>query len=610
MAGVVLSPTSLSVVPGGEAVCVVTVRNSSSVVDSYAVSVLGDAAAWATVTPATLSLFPGADGTVQIHFRPPRQSVVRAGTVDFAVRVVSSETDDSIVEEASLTIEPFADIAARITPRNSEAKRKARHVVTVENKGNAPVTVNVSASDPDEALAFEPSPPTLTIAPGDTAASSISVAARSRSRGPAQHRQFQATVMPSGGADHAPVILDASMVQKGGIPKFVPPLVAAAIVGAIAIVVVPGLLKDDKGGGTFNLSSASNPTTTAVTAPAAGGEEAEADAEAEAAAEGAAGGGGGEAPVTTAPAKGTTAAASSGGQAAATTTTAPKAVGQTATTAIPSAPAASLPKPKTTLPILVPSFEGDTDEEIWKINPDGTGKTKLTNFPQPQWSVGARWNYAGSMIVFTHANGPAHVWIMNGDGSNQHDATPACETQCSQASWSADGRRIAYIKQVAGSSQNDIWYADVSAAGVTSNHRPVVATPADEQYPVFAPDGRLAFQRNASGWKVVVRQSDGTEGTVANGFHPSWSPNNDRLIYTDGNEVWTTKLDGNAPSNVSNAPSSAEQWPAFSPDGSRVLFATTRWDGGQWNAAIAELNGTIVKQLTGATGRHWWVGWF
>ena len=615
MAGVVLSPSSVSVTPGGEAACTVTIRNASAVVESFVVTVLGDAAAWATVTPATVSLFPGSDGTVDVRFRPPRTSSARAGAVDFAVRVAATQADDSTVEEGTLTVEPFVDLAAHITPRTSEAKRKSKHVVSIDNRGNAPVTVSVSASDPDEALAFEATPSSVTIEPGETGASSIGVAARSGfARGPAQHRPFQATVMPPAGSVHPPITLDANFVQKAGMPSFVPVAVAAAVILIAAAIVVPGLTKGDDKGGTFSLTGAAGATTTIPAASAPGGE---ADAEAEAEAEVEVTDGGATAttaaPVATAPPRSGGAVAGSGGGQATTATTAASADDPPVTTAPPAAPtavAASLPKPRASLPVLFPSFEGDTDEEIWKINLDGSGKQKLTNYPQPQWSVGARWNYSGTLITFTHANGPVHAWIMNADGSNQHDATPSCDTNCSQPAFSPDGRLLAYVRQTPGTNTYDIWVADVSAAGVTSNHRALVATSADEQYPAFAPDGRLAFQRNASGWKVVVRVASGTETVVGAGYHPAWSPNNDRLLYSDGNEVWSVKPDGSGAANVSNAPSSAEQWPSFSPDGGRVLFSTTRWDGGQWNVAYAELNGTIVKQLTGGTGRHWWVGWF
>ena len=618
MAGVVLSPSVVSVVPGSDAACTVTIRNSSAVVESYVVTVLGDAAAWATVTPATVSLFPGTDGTAEVRFRPPRASSPRAGSVDFAVRVAATQADDSIVEEGTVEIQPFVELTAHITPRTSEAKRKAKHVVAIDNRGNAPVTVAVAAIDPDEALAFEASPASVTIEPGESEASSIAVAARSGfARGPAQHRPFQATVTPPAGSPQLPIALDANFVQKAGMPSFVPVVIAAAVILIAAAIVVPGLTKGDDKGGTFSLTGAGGSSTT-VAAAAAGEETGDAEGEAEAEVEVSSGGTTDTtaAPATTAPARSPGGVAGSGGGQASTATTEPAPDADPPATTVPqAAPAAvasSLPKPKAGLPILFPSFEGDTDEEIWKINPDGSGKQKLTSYPQPQWSVGGKWNYAGTLIAFTHANGPVHAWIMNADGSNQHDATPTCGTNCSQPAFSPDGKLFSYVRETAsGSGTYDIWVADVSASGATTNHRPLVATGDNEQYPAFAPDGRLAFQRLVGGsWKVIVRQTNGTENTAATGYHPAWSPNNDRLLYSDGNEVWMVKPDGSGATNVSNAPASAEQWPSFSPDGGRVIFSTTRWDGGQWNVAYAETNGTIVKQVTGATGRHWWIGWF
>src|SRR5205085_1351849 len=57
-----LSPASVTVEPGRSATCTLRVRNTGTVVDQLTLDVLGDAAAWATVSPPTLSLFPGADG--------------------------------------------------------------------------------------------------------------------------------------------------------------------------------------------------------------------------------------------------------------------------------------------------------------------------------------------------------------------------------------------------------------------------------------------------------------------------------------------------------------------------------------------------------------------
>ena len=625
MAGVVLSPSSVSVAPGGDAVCTLTVRNTSAIVESYAISVLGDAAAWATPTPASLSLFPGADGTCTIHFRPPRNQSTRAGAVDFAVRIAATQNaDDTVVEEGTVTVEPFVDIAARLTPRTSETKRAAKHVVTVDNRGNAPVTVSISATDPDELLAFDADPSTITVDPGETGAVALKVAATSGfMRGPAQHRPFQVTVTPPADNYQLPITLDGTLMQKAGLPKFIPVLAAAAVILVLAAVLLPGLTKNDGGKGTFSLTGASATTAppTAASEDDAGGEgEAEAEVDTPSAKPG-----GEKAAVTTAPPKADTPVAGAGGVQAPTATTAKPVTTEqpTATTEPDAQPiAAALPKPRAGLPILYPSFEGDTDEEIWKVNPDGSGRVKLTNGNNANhaWSVGARWNYAGTLITYTHAPVASYTraYIMNPDGSSPRDATPSCGTSCGQPAFSPDGTKLVYIRD-SGGGHNDIWVADVSASGSTSNHKALVATSADEQYPAFAPDGRLAFQRNEGGvWKIVVRQTNGTEAVVANGQFPSWAPTNDRLLFATG-DIFVLRLDGSAPVNVTAGTSSQELWPFWSADGGTIGFGTTRF-GGVWHVALADANGANVRPVTssawpGRTGdnyrRHHWIGgWF
>jgi hypothetical protein len=334
MAGVVLVPTVVSAVPGGESSCTVRVRNTGQVVDSYTITVLGAPAAWATPMPAVLSLFPGAEGEATISFRPPRSPELEAGPVDFAVRVVATEDPDgSVVEEGVVTLDAYQEIAARITPRTSETKRVARHTVTVDNRGNAPVTVNLAASDPDELLAFDVRPPTLTVAPGQTGTAVVKAMARSGfARGTDRHRPFQATVTPQPPGMHPPTLLDATLVQRAGLPRFVPALVAAVAVIAVAAVMIPILAKNDDGG-TIALTGIDGAPTTTVAAGAGdeegeGGDEAEATAEEGAPAttnppnrQGSSGGG-------TAAAGGGTAAA--GGGSAPATTAAP-----TATTEAP-----------------------------------------------------------------------------------------------------------------------------------------------------------------------------------------------------------------------------------------------------------------------------------
>lgn len=266
-------------------------KNTGTVVDSFTITVLGEAAGWTTVAPPVLSLFPGAEGTAELQFAPPRKPSLTAGTLDFGVKVVPSEDPDGcVVEEATLEVLPFQELTARITPRTSEAKRTARHDVVVDNRGNTPLEAELSASDPDEQLAFDLRPLSLTVPPGQSARATVKVAARNGfARGPDKHRPFQ--VLVTSGPTDTPTLLDATLVQKPGLPRFVFPLVGAVVAVALLAAVLPSLRKD--GGGAIVLTGGNEATTTTEAAaeePAEDPAQAAAEAEAAAAAERAANG--------------------------------------------------------------------------------------------------------------------------------------------------------------------------------------------------------------------------------------------------------------------------------------------------------------------------------
>jgi hypothetical protein len=310
MAGsVVVEQSSVSVVPGETGTCSVRIRNTGTVVDQFALTVLGQPAAWTTVVPAALSLFPGADGTIELHFAPPRAPGVGSGAMPFGVRVVGSQDPDNpVVEEGEVDLLPFVDVTGKLTPRTSETKRKAKHEIILDNKGNTPVAVTLSVSDPDEQLAFGLHESLVTVEAGQSTHVPLKVAAnKGFARGADKHRPFQVKALPEGGA--FPLTMEGNLIQKPGMPRFILPLVAGVVVIALAVALVPAL---KKGGGSGNLQLASDdaPTTT-VAAPAvedegdsadgpATPEEAQAAAAAELAANGkdpnapaASGGGGG-----------------------------------------------------------------------------------------------------------------------------------------------------------------------------------------------------------------------------------------------------------------------------------------------------------------------------
>lgn len=225
----ILTPL-VTAAPGGTGVAQVLVRNTGTVVDQFAVNLVGEASAWARPVPPALSLFPGAEQTIEIHFSPPRSSSVVAGSVPYGVRVTSQEDAEfSVVEEGAVDIAGFAAIEARIVPRTSEGKRSAVHRVEITNTGNSVVTADLSASDPDELLAFDIDPEQVQVQPGQTEISKIKVAAKKAQKGRSSRRMpFNVVIEPGG----PPVQVDGNFEQK---PK-------ASILLFIAILVLIGVL--------------------------------------------------------------------------------------------------------------------------------------------------------------------------------------------------------------------------------------------------------------------------------------------------------------------------------------------------------------------------------
>jgi hypothetical protein len=227
-----LESSSLTVTPGAEAVAVVRVRNTGTVVDQFTIDVLGDAQPWAAAEPPVLSLFPGAEETARVLFRPPRSPEVPAGPTPFGIRVQSKEDPTgSVVEEGILDIEAFAETFAELAPRTSRGSRGAGHDLAIDNRGNSRLNATISAADPDRLLDFDVRPPGVVADPGTAAFARVQVKARdSFWRGTPKTRPFRVQVETPGAA---PIGVDGTLLQE----PILPPWFMRAVVGALALVV-------------------------------------------------------------------------------------------------------------------------------------------------------------------------------------------------------------------------------------------------------------------------------------------------------------------------------------------------------------------------------------
>jgi hypothetical protein len=260
-----LSRNDPTVDPGGQAAVTVKVRNSGSIVDRFDVDVVGPSAGWARVDPASLSLFPGVEGTVTITWTPPRASNPRAGTYPFGIRVrPAADPSGSTVEEGRISVTPFTSVAADIVPVTSRGSRVGRHRVIVANRGNASSEVAVTAEDPDARLKLGVQPPRAVVAPDTNVSFGVRVEVDDPFPfGPERQRPFQVGVAAG---RQEPIALRGSMTQRPMLPGWIPPV--AGVVGIVALLGVGAFIAK---AGPFAPEATPTPSVAQVSVPPSSG---------------------------------------------------------------------------------------------------------------------------------------------------------------------------------------------------------------------------------------------------------------------------------------------------------------------------------------------------
>lgn len=236
-----LSPTEVSVDPGGEVACEILVRNTGTVVDQFTVQVTGEAARWASVEPPALNLYPGSDpGVATVRFSPPHSPFTPAGPARFEVRAVSREDSNvSAVARGTLNVAPFYILSAGLVPQTSQGRRKAEHRLTIANQGNTRIDAALTTTDPDNLLNFYLDPSAVAVEPGREAVSVVSVRPRKlRWLGNPLNRPFQVTGVAQGAP---PLQIQGQFEHIPLLPRWVPK--AAIVILPLLILLIVYLVR-------------------------------------------------------------------------------------------------------------------------------------------------------------------------------------------------------------------------------------------------------------------------------------------------------------------------------------------------------------------------------
>jgi Tol biopolymer transport system component len=219
------------------------------------------------------------------------------------------------------------------------------------------------------------------------------------------------------------------------------------------------------------------------------------------------------------------------------------------------------------------AFTDFTTNQMYSVNPNGTGLVQLTHEPAGIAARWANWSPDGSRILFVRfnpSNGMGRIWIMNANGTGQHQLTSdAPGYRDYQPKYTPDAKRIVFTRCSPNDGLCAIW---IMRADGTHRHLlvPFLTTPTETNNfdPAVSPDGRqISYERF--------------------GFHGIAS------------QVWVAGINGKHAHPVT-APRLEAAGSAWSPDGSQIAFASNSGRA-QSSVYVMRANGTRLRRLATST---------
>jgi len=172
---ITLTPSVIEARPTTPAEVVVTIHNTGTTVERYAIALEGLPREWYTLPERTTGLFPNDREDVRISIHSQQDVKMEAGAHPFTVTVTGRANPADTTEAAgTLRVAAAPSLEVQLRPTRVTG-RKARFNLLLRNEGNAPIEVDLEAHDSEEGCDFAVKPLMTEVRPGQRATVHIAV---------------------------------------------------------------------------------------------------------------------------------------------------------------------------------------------------------------------------------------------------------------------------------------------------------------------------------------------------------------------------------------------------------------------------------------------------